>query len=218
MTAPITPQQTRRRMIQLLNFEDGLWDILLGLIFLELSIYPVTRRLLGPVWNMVLYLTVLGVLVLGLTLVRRAISRPRIGTARMRRTPAKAVLVAFLVVSLLATFALVLLTLRSPGWLSIPAVPIVPSWMQDLSVDIAMMFIVVLVFSVMGYVFRVVRLFLYGWLIGLGNLASTALTLYAGVPFNLPLAIASMIMLGTGVVLLVRFLRSYPVGGTPEAA
>ena len=64
--------------------------------------------------------------------------------------------------------------------------------------------------SVRGYRFGVVRLFLCGWLIGLGNLASTALALYLGTPFNLPLAVASVIILLTGVALLTRFLRRYP--------
>jgi hypothetical protein len=93
--------------MQLLNYEDGLWDILLGLVFLQLSLYPVTRRLLGPVWNLVLFLAVLAILVVGLTVVRRLVSVPRLGRVRMRRTPQKVVLAVLLFATSSAPLGLV---------------------------------------------------------------------------------------------------------------
>ena len=50
----------QRRVIQMTSFEDGLWDLLLGTIFMLLAVYPITRELLGPVWNLVLFLVLLG--------------------------------------------------------------------------------------------------------------------------------------------------------------
>ena len=47
MTNPLNPKQIQRRTVQMTTFEDGLWDILTGLIFLLLGIYPLTRVLLG---------------------------------------------------------------------------------------------------------------------------------------------------------------------------
>jgi hypothetical protein len=211
MEQPLTPREAQRRTVRLVNYEDGLWDILLGLIFLALSVYPITRRLLGPEVNLGLFLVVLAVLVVGLTLVRRIVSAPRIGVVRMRRTRQKAALTVVLLVIVLATFGLVLATLLSPGWM--PSVPSsgLPQWVDDLKVDIALTVVVIAVFSVMAYMFSVSRVYLYGWLIGLGNLASTALMLYAGFSFNLPLAVASGIIILIGVVLLVRFVRKYPL-------
>jgi hypothetical protein len=213
MDGPITPRQVQRRMTRLLNFEDGLWDILLGLVFLELSVYPITRGLLGPTWNLGLYLAVLVVLVVGMTLVRRAVATPRLGFARPRWTPLKGAITALLIATVLGTFALVLLTLRNPGWIS----SFLPGGAGPLTVDLAVVLVEVVVFSVMGLVFRVVRFFFYGWLIGLGNLASTALTLQSGIAFNAPLAVASLIILLTGVVLLTRFLLTYPAGEVESA-
>ena len=46
---------------------------------------------------------------------------------------------------------------------------------------------------------------------GLGNVASAALMLYAGHNFNLPLAIAGLIMVLTGSVLFRRFTQRYPL-------
>jgi len=217
MADSLTPRQAQRRITQLVNYEDGLWDILLGLVFLALSVFPVTRALLGPAWNMVLFLALLTALIVALTAVRRGVSTPRLGRARMRWTPQKAIVIGLLVVTFLATLGLVILTLRFPQRFSGLVTSILPPWAGDLFVDGLMAAVVVVVFSVMGYAFGVARLFLYGWLIGLGNLASTALTLYAGVVFNLPLAVASIVILAIGAVLLARFLRKYPADGAPEA-
>ena len=61
--------------------------LLLGIIFMFLAIYPVTRELLGPVWNLVLFLGVLALLVVAQLLLRRYVSGPRIGYAEPRRSP-----------------------------------------------------------------------------------------------------------------------------------
>jgi hypothetical protein len=211
MQPPLTSREARQRTARLLNYEDGLWDILLGLTFLALSVYPVTREILGPTINLGLFLVLLAVLVIGLTLVRRSVSVPRIGVVRVRRSPEKTALTVGLAVIVLATLGLVLATLLAPGWIPNLQLGGVPYWLDDLKVDIVVTLVVIGVFSAMGYLFGVGRVYLYGVLIGLGNLASTALMRYAGFTFNLPLAVASAIILGTGVVLLTRFVRRYPV-------
>jgi hypothetical protein len=66
-------------------------------------------------------------------------------------------------------------------------------------------------FSAMGYLFGVTRLYFYGWLLGLANLASVYMAHNAGWTFHIPSAIVAGIILLTGFVLLVRFIRKYPV-------
>jgi hypothetical protein len=66
-------------------------------------------------------------------------------------------------------------------------------------------------FSAMGYLFGVTRLYFYGWMLGLANLASVYMEHNAGWVFNLPMAIAAGIPLLIGFVLLIRFLRKYPL-------
>ena len=213
MQQPLTPREAYKRTIRLVNYEDGLWDILLGLTFLALSVFPVTRRMLGPEINLGLFLAVLALLVVGLTLVRRSLSAPRIGIVNMRRTPQKTALTISLFVMVLITLGLVVITLRFPAWLPRLAGS-KPGWVSDLQLDIALTVVLIGVFSAMAYLIGVVRVYLYGWLIGLGYLASTALMLYAGFTFNLPLAIASAIIILIGVVLLVRFIHQYPLAET----
>ena len=67
-------KQVEQRTIQLINFEDGLWDLMLGLIFMALAVYPLTRQWLGPEWNLVLFLVVLGVVIFVQQVVRRRVS------------------------------------------------------------------------------------------------------------------------------------------------
>ncbi len=73
------------------------------------------------------------------------------------------------------------------------------------------MFTIVGLFSLLGYLFGVTRLFVYGWLLGAAFVLSAALSIYQGWTFNLPLAIASGIIIGVGIVLFVRFMRKYPI-------
>jgi hypothetical protein len=209
MSDQINLRDVQKRTIQLINYEDGLWDMLLGSVFLLLSIYPVTREKLGPEMNMGFFLAVLFILVIGQLVARHFISTPRMGYAKSRRTPALKgllVLTSFLV---LATFGLVLLTLLSPERL--PELGSFPSWMNNMGVEIIVLLALVGLFSFLGYLFGVKRLYLYGWLIGVGNLAATAIDLYDGAVFNLPLGIVSAIILVVGISLLWRFLRAYPV-------
>jgi hypothetical protein len=212
MHSPLTPREAQRRIVRMMNYEDGLWDILLGLTFLALSVYPVTRQVLGPEMNLGLFVVFLAVLVGGLTLLRRNVSLPRIGVVKMRRTPEKTALIAVLAVIVLATLGLVLATLLAPGWLPSLDLAGVPAWLNQMKVDIALTVVVIAVFSAIAYLFGVGRVYLYGWLIGLGNLASTALMLYAGYTFLLPLAAAAGIIILVGVALLLRFLRKYRLG------
>ena len=92
-------RQIQRRTNQLMNFEDGFWDLLLGSIFMMLAIYPVTREILGPVWNLVLFLSVLALLVAAELLLRRYVSGPRIGYAQPRRSPKLRLVLAFTILT-----------------------------------------------------------------------------------------------------------------------
>lgn len=202
-------RQIERRTNQLMNFEDGFWDLLLGSIFMFLAIYPVTRELLGPAWNLVLFLVVLALLVVAELLLRRYVSGPRIGYAQPRRSPKLRLVLAFTILMVLITFGLVLVTLLSPG--SVPRAPVEASPGRSYLVELIVVLVMGGLFSALGYIYGVTRLYFYGWLLGLANLASVYMEHTAGWTFLIPLAVAAGIIMLIGVVLLVRFLRRYPV-------
>ncbi len=208
MTGQMSRQEARRRVVQLGTFEDGLWDILLGKIFILLGIYPLTRNLLGPVLNLVLFCGVLALLIVLVSYARRIFSVPRAGIARIRRGPLKT---AAAITLLVVTVSLVLLTLFSAGIVAQPALAGAPAWLSRLSGDIFFAALIIGFFTLFAHFTGVPRLHLYGWLVGLSNLASAALMLYAGARFNWPLALAGLIIVSIGVGLFLRFVRRYPI-------
>ncbi len=204
-------RKIQQRTQQLFNFEDGLWDMLLGMIFMSLAIYPVTREFLGPEWNIVLFLGVLAILVVGQLAIRRAVSAPRLGYVRPNRSPKMKLLLVFTVVMVLITFGLVLVTLLSPE-----VEPTVGGMTAEATGRSYLVeWIVVLVmgglFSAIAYIFGVARVYTYGWLLGLANLASIYMEHNAGWTFQFPLAIAAGIIISIGIVYLLRFLAKYAV-------
>ena len=204
-------RQIQRRTAQLTSFEDGFWDILLGTTFMGLAIYPVTRELLGPVWNLALFLGFLGLIVALQLLVRHLVSEPRIGYVRARRTPKLRLLVIFTALMVLATFGLVIWTLLAPRSGPASEIQSVASPRRSYVVEWIVVLVMGVVFSAMGYLFGVTRIYFYGWMLGLANLASIYMEHNAGWVFLIPLAIAAGIIILIGIALLVRFLRKYPL-------
>lgn len=202
-------RQLQQRIFQLTIFEDGLWDLLLGIIFMFLAIYPVTRELLGPVLNIVLFLGLMALAVAGQLLTRRVISEPRIGYAQPRRSRGLRLILVITILMVLITFGLVLLTLLGPGSVSAPDLSAEPSSARSYTVELIVLLAMGGLFSALGYLFGVRRLYFYGWMLGLANLASVYMEHNAGWTFLIPLALAAGIIMIIGCVLLIRFLRKY---------
>jgi hypothetical protein len=203
--------QVQKRIYQMMNFEDGLWDLLLGTIFMFLAIYPITRELLGPEWNLVLFLGGLVLLAVGQLALRYFISLPRIGYVRPRPSPKLRLLAIFTVIMVLLTFILLMVTFLGPGSEAAPSATVETSTERGYTVELITVLVIGGLFSAMGYFFGVSRLYFYGWLIGFANLASVYMTHNAGWSFNIPLAVVAGMILLIGFVLLSRFIRKYPI-------
>ena len=203
--------EVQKRTARLLSYEDGLWDMLLGAVFLLLAVYPITRARLGPAWNMVLFVGLLLLATAIFSALRRRISTPRLGYVSARYTPARKLILAFTIALVALTGGLVILTLVNPAWLGGLAPAVALSNVRSYQVEILVLLALIVLFSAMGYRFGVPRLYLYGWLLGGANLASVIL--YRGSPegFNWPLAAAAVIILLIGATMFVRMLRKYPV-------
>jgi hypothetical protein len=214
MSQQISLKEAERRILSLAMFKDGLWDIFLGLVLVTMSLYSITRGALGPALNLLLFAGIWGLMLIGLYLIRNQVIAPRVGLVRFgseQKTRIKRLnLVTIILV--LGTFAFYILVVSGmfvePEWRALP------QWVQEFDVDIIFTAIIIGLFSLAAYNLGVTRLYLYGWLMGLGSLAGTVLGLYRDYTFNYPVAIAGGIMLLIGLILLVRFLRHYPVQAT----
>ncbi len=217
MSSSPSLRDARRKNWQLMNYEDGLWDLLLGLIFMALAVYPVTRARFGPVANFTMFIGMMLLVVVVHHFLRRQVSTPRVGYVKAKRSRTTKLLLVVVILLVALTVALAVATLV--GSASSPAVSAGPgvatgtshAWARAYLVEIIVMMAVVFLFSVMAFLFGVSRLYLYGWLLGGGNLASAIANRNAPDRFNLPLALSAGIILVIGAVLLVRFLHKYPV-------
>ena len=165
-----------------LYFQDGLWDIFLGLLFLGGGL----RSLTGNLW----FYLLIAAGVLALILGKRWLTLPRLGQINFspqRRARQNVLRVAILAVVLL-TAALALWTALPAGWIFVVLVPGI--------------------FLLMAYMMDFKRLYFYAILIA-GFVVITEV-------YGDPLAawaqiVAGLVPLSVGLVLLVQFLRRYPV-------
>ena len=212
MSQRFTSKNAERKIFRLAIFQDGIWDMQIGGMIMLFSFYPVTRRLLGPIWNMFLILGLLGLLLfLGATL-KRTLSTPRMGMVNFGknqksklRTMQLVIFGIFLASTALA-LGLIVKVFQGPNW-----GPNTPEWLQLLDMDIVFGLVAVAIFSLVTVVFKIWRPFIYGLLLGGSLVASGALTVYQGPEFQYPFAIAGGIILAIGLSLLLRFVRIYPI-------
>ena len=212
MSQLFTPKTAERKIFRLAIFQDGIWDIQIGGMIMLFSFYPVTRRLLGPGWNLVLLFGLLAIwLFIGATL-KRTVSNPRMGLVRFGkkqksklRTMQLVIFGIFLASSALAV-ALILKAVRGPNW-----GPSAPAWLPALDMDIVFALLAIAIFSLVSAVFQIWRPFIYGLLLASSLVASAALTVYGGPEFNYPFAISGGIILAIGLGLLLHFIHTYQI-------
>ncbi len=63
-------------------FEDGLWDVLIGLVTLQFAIGPFLSRSLGDFWSSVVFLPFFALAFAVVWLIRRNVVRPRVGVVK----------------------------------------------------------------------------------------------------------------------------------------
>ena len=163
-------------------YDDGLWDILLGvhLVVLGIGISAglgprngwlggLTGGLAFPVW----------------LLLRKTITEPRVGYVRLHPTR-----IAKLRRRPFVVFALMLLILALGVWVSQGFGSLVYS----------------VPFAAAGYLFEVRRFYLYAGLIALERALDSA----SGTPHDWMYWPSGLVMVGSGLLVLASFLRRYP--------
>jgi hypothetical protein len=198
-------KELERRAFQT-TFEDGLWDILLGLLLLLMGTGPVLSGYEEmSITVIAIVLGLVGVAVfLGFFLGKKLITLPRIGRVRFgeerqrRLRKTTLVLSVSVLAGLIAFFSFFLprLTGFDPG----PYFPII-------------LFAVncVVVFSLAAWYLDYGRAYLYGWLYAASFPLGMLLMEYTRFGFHLVYGLFALPMVAVGVVLLVRFLRANPV-------
>jgi len=184
------------RKIYMVYHEDGLVDIAIGLVFLGWGVLlavgpPFLIVLLGPIALLIYYFG------------KRDISVPRVGIIEPGRKMANRMLslvMALLGMGLLALVTLILFSQLGPGAL------------EDYSLALVGLIVAIGV-CLLGYLLQAIRLYLYAALLFVAFAAGEALTssVTAVDTFLLSVIIAGLIILVSGLLVLFRFIRRYPL-------
>jgi hypothetical protein len=194
------------------TFQDGLWDIFLGLLLLNMG----GGTLLGgsgmsPLWSMVILTLFVGLVLLGFWAGKKFLTTPRIGAVEFgpqRRSKLRRVRVVLFLSVLMG----VLMFLWGLGAWS----GRLPYLLAELPIPAYVWAVqCVVVFSVAAYFMDVTRFYIYGVLYALpfplGILLAHNTTLTGALSMAITFGTAGGILVLIGVVLFVRFLRRYPL-------
>ena len=211
MTQTLDIKNAEKQAFRLATFEDGIWEIYLGSFFILMGFYDLTRVLLGPVLNGVLFLGLSLLLAFLAVIAKKRITLPRAGLVKFGPNTKKKIKTANLITIglVLATFALMILgahsLLNEPTWERLP------QWFSDFDVDLIFALIIVGIFCVIAYSTGMPRFYLHGVLLGGGNFITTVLRAYSETQFGWPIILAALIVVLIGVSALVKFIRDYPL-------
>ncbi len=195
-------------------FKDGIWDICLGIMLLSLGVggaisrAGIARGYIIPDLHAItlsLYLLSMAVLIGG----KKYITVPRLGAVRFGPARRARLSASILILAGSALLGLVVFLLFARD--SIPA-----GWLSARTLGL-LAFVVncLVVFSLLAYFLDFRRLYGYAVLWAMAFPAADAVAKYAelsrAVSFLVTVGALASIMLATGLVLLIRFLRDYPL-------
>ena len=202
MTQDADLKQIERRAY-MSYFQDGLWDIVIGLVAAAWAVGPLLSDLgLSDIWSGVIFLPFAAVAYAIFWAGKRFVTRPRMGLVRFgpkrkaRLTKILAVTTALLTVGLVVGIVASMSSTTS-GWVY-PA---------------AFCGVLLVGFSLGAYFLDFPRLYLYGALLALSFPIGEVLFKYAGASHHgwpITCGVSAVTMLLIGVTLFTRFVRKYP--------
>jgi hypothetical protein len=203
MSQPISLKNAERKAFRT-TYNDGLWDVFLGCIFLIWAIAPYLSTSLGDFWSAVVFLPFWGLVFLIIRLIRKYMVAPRVGVVKFgaaRKAKLKKLSVVMLIANVVALILGFIAAMNSGG---------VPGQM------IAIIFGLILLagFSTAAYFLDFSRLYIYGLLVGSSPLVGEWLWTHGYAThhgFPITFGTAAGIMILVGLAMFVRLLRENPV-------
>jgi len=190
------------------TFQDGLWDIYLGLLLLNMGLGLMLGGTdVSMVWTAVILLAFALLVMLAFWAGKKFVTAPRIGLVRFGPARKAKVKKISVILSLSVLVGVILLVIGqvvgndlaewvSWGW-------IIPAGVFGVNA--------IVVFSLGAYFLDFYRAYVYGWLYALAFPASIMLAEYADITFPFAYFVSAGIMVLIGGVLFLRFLRDYPI-------
>jgi len=195
------------------TFQDGLWDIFFGLLFIGFGLSTLADLLnlpenqffdLGTIIILIPWNTAT---VLILYIGKKFITIPRLGFVKFgaKRKKTRKFLLIFLIINVALAFLLLILSFSG-----------VSAWFQLnplLDPLLIGLLIITLPLSFLAFFLEYYRLILYSILAGLGFFISEILYLLVGPIYDILLSfgLIGLIILTIGLIYLVKFLRKFPL-------
>ncbi|MCA9928126.1 MAG: hypothetical protein KC419_06600 [Anaerolineales bacterium] len=195
------------------NFADGLWDIFLGLLLLQMAVGPALYRLgWSPVWILLVMAVFVTAIFLGFKAAKRQIVLPRFGLVQFGAERQRKQRKLTLVYAMVALLGVVVLAAVIVGY-RLAQNSGTTAWGNVALLALFGLFLItaVLVFSFMAYNMDYTRAYLYGWFYGLAFPLNILMDELFSSTFPLGTVLFSTIMIIIGLVMLTRFLRKYPM-------
>ena len=191
------------------TFQDGIWDIYFGMIFLGMAVASIGNLfgLPSELGSMIILICWYSIAVLFLFLGKKFITIPRMGFVKFgaKRKKIKKRLLGFLIINLLLAF--LFLFVNMSGIFTLLNI-------EDLARPLVIGLLLITVpLSILAYFLEYHRLYLYAIFFGLGFFFSELLYPLLGSPLDLFLSIGSIgiAVIFIGFVYFIRFLRKYSI-------
>lgn len=210
MQTPMDLQSAERKVFQT-TCADGLWDILIGCIFLEFAIAPFLSGSLGDFWSSAIFLPFWALVYLGIRLIRKKVIEPRVGTVQFgkaRKIKLRRFSIIMMIVNTLVFGLGILVAFTFNGFAGNNA--LARSWI----ITSAFGFFLLAGFSLTAFLLDFPRLYLYGLLLFIAPFVGEWLyqnrgAVHHGYPIVYGVASGTMII--TGLILFLRLLKNSPV-------
>ncbi|MGB2962506.1 MAG: hypothetical protein WBB69_00785 [Anaerolineales bacterium] len=202
MAAKISLKDLEKNVFQK-SFQDGLLDIQIGIMMLTFVLVLYLGPYLGDFWASTIYLPVYAGIFYGFRILRKKIIQPRIGVVeygKHRKTRLKKITLVMLIINILALIL---------GVVAFFYFSTLPGWFISTQLSI----IILVGFSLVGYMLEFPRLYMYGILTATAPIIGELLYTRLGVPhhgFPVTFGVAGGLMILCGIIILLRLLKKYP--------
>ncbi len=187
-------------------FQDGIWELFFGVFLIGIALSPLLS-VIGVPRPLNIFLPLLAALILWGG--KRFVTRPRLGLVKFgpkRKADAKKLRIVMTIITLI-TVVILLLTVTEV------IQPVLNNLLGGYAFPIVLGLFVLTVFSLAAYFREFTRLYIYGVLMCIGVVLTGLLFDYGGsTPYSyIAFGIIGSIILLFGLILLVRFVRKYPL-------